>query len=41
MCFGVAIGSMFTNTFGTNSISYGVSFGMLGGILIGMNIKKK
>ncbi|ELP5180213.1 hypothetical protein R1Z16_003084, partial [Clostridium perfringens] len=24
LCFGAAIGSMFTNTFGTNSISYGV-----------------
>ncbi|XZK95773.1 hypothetical protein ACSXB4_08490 [Clostridium perfringens] len=41
MCFGIAIGSIFTNTFGKNSISYGVSFGMLGGIFIGMNIKKK
>lgn len=37
MCFGVAIGSIFTNTVGPNSISYGICFGMLGG----MTIKKK
>ena len=41
MCFGVAIGSAFTNNFGPLSISYGICFGMIGGMIIGMTIKKK
>ena len=41
MCFGVAIGSSFVNIFGPESISYGICFGMLGVMIIGMNIEKK
>ncbi|WP_289127961.1 hypothetical protein [uncultured Clostridium sp.] len=41
MYFGVAIGSIFINTFGINAIYYSISFGMLGGMLIGMTIKRE
>ena len=41
LCFGAAISSMLTNTLVQILSFYRVSFGMLGGILIGMNIKKK
>lgn len=37
ICFGVAIGMLFTNSFGAQSISYGICFGMI----IGMTIKRK
>lgn len=40
MCFGAGIGSIFTNKFGLFSISYGTCFGMIGGMIIGMAIKK-
>ena len=38
---GAVIGLMFTNKFGSNSISYGICFGVLGAKLIAMTIKKK
>ncbi|SCH45397.1 MULTISPECIES: DUF2700 domain-containing protein [unclassified Romboutsia] len=41
MCFGVALGSAFTSIFGPEAISYGICFGMLGGLIIGSTIKKK
>lgn len=40
MCFGVAISSMFINKFGPIALSYGICFGMLGGMIVGLNKKK-
>lgn len=40
MCFGVAIGSMFINKLGPIALSYGICFGMLGGMLVGLGSKK-
>lgn len=41
ICFGGFIGTIFMKCLGVWSISYGACFGMLGGMLIGMTIKKK
>jgi hypothetical protein len=41
MLFGVAIGSAFMNIFGGISITYGICFGMLGGKLAEMYVRKK
>lgn len=41
MCFEVAISSLFINTFRLNIISYSICFGMLGGMIVEMNIKRK
>lgn len=41
ICFGAAIGSIFINTFGVLSISYGVCFGVIIGIILSMNVSKK
>lgn len=40
MCFGVAIGTCFIGIAGPIVISYGICFGMLGGMIIGHIIKK-
>ena len=41
MCFGGGIGLFFINLLGIVAISYSICFGMLGGMLIGMVLKKK
>ena len=35
MCFGVAIGSSLTDTFGESALTYGICFGMLFGVVTG------
>lgn len=41
LCLGVAIGTALMKFFGKMAITYGICFGMLGGILIKMYVKKK
>ncbi|MEA4970275.1 MAG: hypothetical protein VB051_07050 [Candidatus Pelethousia sp.] len=41
MCFGTAIGSALMGSLGTNALTYCTCLGMLAGLVIGLNIKKR
>lgn len=41
MCIGTAVGCILMNRFGNIAITYGICFGMLAGLIISMNIKKR
>lgn len=41
MCIGMVISLLFMKTFGSKVLTYGVCFGMLGGMVVGTLIKKK
>ena len=41
MCICVAIGSSLMGTFGRSALTYGLCFGMLGGMMIGTFVSKK
>ena len=41
MCVGVAIGTALMPTLGIMALSYGICGGMLIGLIVGLNIKKK
>jgi len=41
MCIGVSIGTALMGTYGDIALTYGICFGMLGGVVVGACIKKK